>query len=100
MKTFVAWFKINYKTNLGALCAFLLSIPQFVTAMQQWQAGQKVDWHGTAICLLIAVIAAVSKDASTHSTPLQVAASGAVVTNQANAPALVKAADKQVTDAK
>jgi predicted negative regulator of RcsB-dependent stress response len=67
-----AYIKANWKTNLGALCAFLLSVPADVTAFQQWQAHQLVDWHFAAVSTLIAIIAAVAKDGSNHSTIAQV----------------------------
>ena len=72
MKSLWAYVVANWKTNLGALCAFLLSVPADVTAFQQWQAGQKVDWHFAAISTLIAIIAAVAKDGTNHSTVAQV----------------------------
>ena len=66
------WFKLNWKTNLAALAAFIYSVPQFVTALQQWQAGQPVNWHGAIISLILAAGLAVSKDATNHSTLAQV----------------------------
>ena len=70
-----AWIYVitNWKSSLGGLLAFVMSVPAAVTAIHQLQTGQKVDWHFTAICLVIAGIGFVTKDASTHSTQLQVA---------------------------
>lgn len=72
MKTLIAYVRANWKTNLGAACAFLMSVPAVVNAFSQWQAGQKVDWHFAAISLLVAIIAAVAKDGTNHSTAEQV----------------------------
>ena len=90
-----AYIKANWKTNLAALAAFAYSVPQFVTAIEQWQAGQKPNWHGAIISLIIAAGLAAAKDGDNHSTLAQVEAKTAVVTNNPQAPALVAAADKQ-----
>lgn len=72
MKNFLAYLKANWKTNLAALCAFAWSVPQFVTAIQAWQAGTKADWHGAVISLVIAAGLSVAKDGDNHSTIAQV----------------------------
>jgi hypothetical protein len=72
MGTFIAYVKANWKTNLGALAAFIMPVPADVTAFQQWQAGQKVDWHFAAVSTLVAIVAAVAKDGDNHSTHSQV----------------------------
>ena len=73
MKAAWTYITTNWKTSLFGLCAFIMSVPQGVTALHQLQAWQKVDWLGTALCLLIAAVGLAAKDASTHSTQLQVA---------------------------
>ena len=95
MTAFWTYLKLNWKTNLAALAAFLFSVPQFVTAIQEWQAGQKVDWHGAVASLIIAAGLAVAKDGTNHSTPAQVAASGAAATGNPAAPAMMAAANKE-----
>lgn len=72
MNSILEYVKANWKTNLGALAAFIMSVPADVTAFQQWQAHQPVDWHFAAVSTLVAVIAAVAKDGSNHSTQAQV----------------------------
>ena len=74
MDKFIEYLKANWKTNLGALAAFLMSVPADVTAFQQWQSGQKVDWHFAAVSTLVALVAAVAKDGTNHSTQAQVQA--------------------------
>lgn len=66
------YMQANWKTNLAAACAFAYSVPQFVTAITAWQAGQKADWHGAIVSLIIALGLAVAKDGSNHSTAEQV----------------------------
>lgn len=73
MDSLLAYIKANWKTNLAALCAFIYSVPQFVTALQQWQAGQTVDWKGAVISLILAAGLAAAKDGTNHSTQSQVA---------------------------
>ena len=72
MQNFLAYLKANWTTNLAALAAFVSSVPQFVTAIQAWQAGQKPDWHGAVISLVIAAGLAAAKDGDNHSTQAQV----------------------------
>jgi uncharacterized membrane protein len=69
-----AWHYIiaNWKTSLGGAIAFVLSVPQAVTAINQMKNGQHVDWAGTAICLVMAAVGLSAKDATNHSTQLQV----------------------------
>lgn len=67
----------NYKTNCLAILSFLYTIPQVVTAAQQFAAGKPIDWHGAAAGLLAALIACASKDASNSSTSADVAAADA-----------------------
>jgi hypothetical protein len=73
MKAAWTYITMNWKTSLAGLVAFILSVPQAVTALHQLQAGQKVDWLGTAICLLVAAVGLSAKDCNTHSNQLQVA---------------------------
>jgi drug/metabolite transporter (DMT)-like permease len=68
----LAYLKANWKTNLAAACAFAYSVPQVVTAIGQWQAGQKPDWHQAVISLVVAAGLAVAKDGDNHSTVAQV----------------------------
>ncbi len=80
MDKVIAYVKANWKTNLAALCAFAYSVPQFVTAIQAWQAHQQPDWRAAVISLIIAAGLAAAKDGDNHSTIAQVEAS----TNKAN----------------
>lgn len=73
MNAFWTYVRANWKTNLGAVAAFLMSVPADVTAFQQWQNHQPVDWHFAAAATVLAFVAAVAKDASNHSTQAQVA---------------------------
>lgn len=74
-----AWnyIRSNWKTNLAAVAAFAVSVPQFVTAVEAWQAGQPVNWRGAVISLIVAAGLAVAKDGDNHSTVAQVQASTA-----------------------
>lgn len=72
MNSVLAYIKANWKTNLAAAAAFAYSVPQFVTAVQQWQAGQKPDWRAAVISLIIAAGLAAAKDGDNHSTLTQV----------------------------
>lgn len=72
MNSVVTYVKANWKTNLAALAAFAYSVPQFVTAVEQWQAGQKADWHSAVVSLIIAGGLAAAKDGDNHSTLSQV----------------------------
>jgi drug/metabolite transporter (DMT)-like permease len=72
MSALWAYIKANWKTNLAAVAAFAYSVPQFVTAIQQWQAGQKVDWHTAVVSLIVAAGLAAAKDGDNHSTQAQV----------------------------
>lgn len=72
MNAFWAYVKANWKTNLAAVAAFAYSVPQFVTAITAWQAGQTPNWHGAVISLIIAAGLAVAKDGDNHSTAAQV----------------------------
>ena len=100
MSSIVSYLRSNWKTNLAALAAFAYSVPQFVTAITAWQAGQTPNWHGAVISLIIAGGLAVAKDGTNHSTLAQVEAKTATVIGDPQAPAMVAAADKQVTAAK
>lgn len=73
MKNAWTYITTNWKTSLFGAISFILSVPQAVTALHQLRDGQHVDWVGTAICLLLAATGLSAKDASTHSTQLQVA---------------------------
>ncbi len=92
MSALWAYIKLNWKTNLAAAAAFAFSVPQFVTAIQQWQAGTKVDWHTAVVSLIVSAGLAFAKDGDNHSTPAQVAAAGAAVAGNPEAPAMAKAA--------
>jgi|HubBroStandDraft_2_1064218.scaffolds.fasta_scaffold115174_2 hypothetical protein len=74
------YIKSNWKTNLAALAAFAYSVPQFVSAITAWQAGQHPDWRGAIISLVMAAGLAAAKDGTNHSTMAQVQASTAAVT--------------------
>jgi hypothetical protein len=67
-----SYIKANWKTNLAAACAFAFSVPQFVTAVNAWQAGQPADWRGAFVSLIIAVGLFAAKDGTNHSTEAQV----------------------------
>ena len=67
-----AYIVANWKTNLAAFVALLYSVPQFVTAVQQWQAGQHPDWRAAIISLVMAAGLAAAKDGTNHSTIAQV----------------------------
>lgn len=60
-----AYVVANWKTNLAAFCAFTLSVPQFVTAVKAWQAGQPANWHGALISLVVAAGMLLAQDAKT-----------------------------------
>jgi hypothetical protein len=77
MNSILTYIKANWKTNLAALAAFAYSVPQFVTAIQQWQAGQSPNWKGAIISLIVAAGLAAAKDGDNHSTAAQVQASTA-----------------------
>jgi hypothetical protein len=77
MNAFWAYVKANWKTNLAAVAAFAVSVPQFVTAVEAWQAGQPANWRGAVISLIVAAGLAVAKDGDNHSTIAQVQASTA-----------------------
>jgi drug/metabolite transporter (DMT)-like permease len=74
MKSFLAYLKANWKTNLAAAAAFVYSVPQFLAAVQAVQAGQKPDWRAAIISLIIAAGLAAAKDGTNHSTSQQVQA--------------------------
>jgi hypothetical protein len=62
---------VNWKTTLGGLCAFLLSVPSFVTALIAFGHHQPVDWRYVLVSLALTAISAglaSAKDGSTHST--------------------------------
>ena len=87
----------NWKTTISGVAAILLTAIGPVLDHYHPLVG----WSWTTVCTSIAVAIGgaglvAAKDSTTHSTPLQVAASGAAVTGQANAPELAKAADAQV----
>ena len=76
MDAFWTWFKTNWKSNLIATGAIIFSATQFVSAVQAWEAHQPANWRAAVVSLIVAALGYVSKDASTHSTPAQVQASG------------------------
>jgi drug/metabolite transporter (DMT)-like permease len=96
LNSVLTYVKANWKTNLAAAAAFLFSVPQFITAIQAWQNGQKADWRGAVVSLVIALGLAAAKDGDNHSSLAQVEAKQATVEGKPNAPALVAAAQKQV----
>lgn len=73
MGAFWTYLKANWKTNLAAFLAFAFSVPQFVTAITEWQSGQKVEWHTAVVSLIVAGGLAMAKDGTNHSTQAQVA---------------------------
>ena len=95
MNAIWAYLKANWKSNLIAVVAFAYEVPTVYSAVQAYATGLKPDWNGAFRGLLLAVLAFIVKDASTHSTPAQVAASGATVAGNPKAPAMVKDADVQ-----
>ncbi len=72
MDTIWIYLKTNWKTNLLAFCAFAYSVPQFVTALQAWQAGNPVNWHGAVISLILAAVSLAAMDGSNVPTASQV----------------------------
>lgn len=98
MAGIIAYIKANWKTNLAALAAFVFSVPQFVTAISQYRAGEHVDWRGALISVVIAAGLAAAKDGDNHSTLAQVQAKQAQVEGDPNAPVLVKAANDQIAN--
>lgn len=93
-----AWiyFKRNWRSNTISVVSFIYAVPQVYAAFQAWNAGQQANWHVAATSLVIAALAYVVKDAKTHSTQLEIAASTAAVVGSISAPALAKAADDQI----
>jgi len=79
MNAFLTYVKANWKTNLAAVAAFAYSVPQFVTAITAWQAGQQPNWHAAVISIIVAAGLAAAKDGTNHSTMAQVKASTAAV---------------------
>ena len=71
------WLGTNWKTNLAAILSFLLSVPQFVTAIQSYIKHEPADWRGAIAALVVALGLLASKDSTTHSTVDQVAKSTA-----------------------
>jgi hypothetical protein len=74
MSAFWAYLSKNWKTNLAALAAFAYSVPQFMTAITAWQAGQTPNWHGAVISLIVAAGMAFAKDATNVPTAPEVQA--------------------------
>jgi cyanate permease len=91
---------INLKVDLPTIFGVMTGLPLLAyTSFNMY--GITLSAKATHALALVAGLGAIglgiwSKSVNTHSTPLQVAASGAEVTNQPNAPALVKQADAQV----
>ena len=73
MKAVWTYLTTNWKTNLAAVAAFAWSVPQFVTAVTAWEHNQPADWKGAIVALILSAGLFAAKDASTHSTQLQVA---------------------------
>jgi hypothetical protein len=96
MNALLTSIKLNWKTNLAALGAFMWSIPQVVSAITAYFHNQPADWKGAILGIIAALGLLASKDSDNHSTLAQVQASQATVENQPDAPALVKAANAQV----
>ena|ERR1700688_4543434 len=87
----------NWKTTLSGIAVILITAAGPVLDHYKPLVGLSWTAVTTSIAGAIAGIGLVAaKDSTTHSTPLQVQASGAVVTGQPNAPTLVKEADAQV----
>lgn len=74
----------NWKTNLVALIAFVYTVPQAVTCIQEWVNHQPCDYRSTVFGLLLAVGAAAAKDSTNHSTQeeTQIASIAKQVNNQ------------------
>lgn len=66
------YFLTNWKSNTIALLSALLAVPAFVSAITQWMNHQPVDWRFAIGSTILTILAAVSKDASTHSTAAEV----------------------------
>jgi hypothetical protein len=68
---------INWKTTLAGIAAFLTSVPPFVSAITAWSNHQAVDWRQTLVSVALAAIGGglvAAKDATTHSTSVEVEA--------------------------
>lgn len=96
MGALLAWFKLNWKSNLIATAAIIYSAQAFVTAIGQWQNGQPANWRAAAVSLFVAGLGYVTKDNSNHSTLAQVEAQQAKVEGKPQAPVMIKAANDQV----
>jgi hypothetical protein len=95
MNWLIKAFGVNWKSNLISVVALLGTIPAIITATTQFINHQPVDWRAAAGGTLLALLAYVVKDASTHSIPAQSEAALAKAEGQPNADILVKQADQQ-----
>jgi hypothetical protein len=88
----------NIKTTLSGYLGFLLGLPFLIQAFIDWSHNQPVQWKFVLVSAALGAIAyglQSAKDKDNHSTPAQVKAAGATAAGDINAPAMVKAADKQ-----
>ena len=72
-----ATIKRNWKTSLAGLCAFLTSVPGFISALTAWGQGQPVQWRQVLVSVGLAGIGAglaMAKDGDNHSTVAEVEA--------------------------
>jgi hypothetical protein len=74
-------FGKNWKTSMAAFVAFLMSVPQLVTAVQHWVNHQPADWRGAIAALVVAAGLAFSKDSDNHSTEAEVKKATATATD-------------------
>jgi drug/metabolite transporter (DMT)-like permease len=61
----------NWKTSAAGIITLLLSVPQFVAALQAWGAGQPVNWRAVLVSVALSIGGVglvAAKDSTTHST--------------------------------
>jgi len=92
-------FGLNWRTNLAAAIAFLISVPSLITAITDWAHHQPADWRGAILGVVLAAGVALSKDAATFTTTDQAAAAQAKVEGDPRANAQMKAATDDVKNA-
>jgi len=77
------WFLTNWKTNLTATVAVIMSAQQFTVAVMAWENHQPANWRTAIISLIVAAGLYAAKDGSTHSTMAQVQSSTQVAAVEA-----------------
>jgi hypothetical protein len=78
----------SWMTNIISILTGLATVPSVITAVQQWEKHQAVDWRPAVVGALIAVGFALTKDFNVHSTADQVQT--ATATAQLNAKDALK----------